>query len=633
MRRRFAPFLAGAALLSGVLVSVGAPPASADSIVATTSGTVVTVTITGALDAYFSCNAGGKVQVSTVVASPAINCSALTSVHVNGDAAVQRVLGAGLDAAAFSAHPNLVVDLGGGIDSFYETGRADTADLGPGNDYAYLRSGGAFNGTIALGSGNNSLVVYGSAANDVMTATSANANASVASNNGAVASVSAATSVTWLSVYGQAGNDTISAVPVTVASSIVTTYLSGDDGNDTLQAGPAGSGLAGGSGTNTLNGGAADDDFWSESVADTINAGAGTDSVYDQSPGRSGGRTLTGTGTKIYNETFESCDTVQRIRPAASGGMSDTASLCRPGIALLPNTYVRLLSDTGVEGDVASRGIVDVVVPGAQRVDVAGDLGDDDLMDVTVPTGTWTVNGTLPGSTSVGTDDPNLGNVYFNHIGKLSVHGPWTDKDQGFAHRVTRDLLFRFPTNSARDAIRDQLASHAKTRPQVIASLMNTDEYRGLDVDRVFVQFLKRQPDAAGRTYWINGLHNGKSLRKFRAQLFGSNEYFAKAGGTNEQFVEAAYLDVLGRLPDPAGKAYWVNKINNGTGRGSVANAFLASTEARRNIVKDQYLRFVGRTPFPAEADQWIATLGSSATGEQDLIAFLAASGTYYSAG
>lgn len=632
MRRRLVPSLAGAALLSGALVSVGAPPASADSLVATTSGTVVTVTIVGNLDAYFSCNASGKVMVGAVTAAPALACSALTSVHVNGDSGDQRVVGSGLDVAAFSTHPNLVVSLGDGNDTFYETERADTADLGPGIDTAYLHAGGVANGTIALGGGTNALTVYGTAANDTMTASSTNGNVSVSSNNGAVASVSAATSVTNLDVEGYAGNDTISAVGITGASSVASIYLGGGLGDDTLSASPKGSSLDGGAGTNVLNGSATVDRIYSASVTDSIYAGSGADQVFDVTPGRSGGQSLSGTGSKDYNETFASCDTVQRVRPYAINGMSITASVCRPGISNLTNTFTRYLTDTGVDSEVASKGVIDVVVPGPQRIDVAGDVGEDDIMDVTVPTGTWTVTGTVPGSMSIGTSDATLGSVYLNHIGKLSVHGPWTDKDQGFAHRVTRDLLFRFPTNAARDAIRDQLKNHTKTRAQVVASIIGTDEYRGLDVDRVFVQFLKRPADASGRAYWINGIKNGKSLRKFRAQLFGSNEYYAKAGGNNEDFVQQAYLDVLGRLPDAAGETYWINKLANGTSRGAVAISFLNSTESRRNIAKDQFLRFVGRYPSTAEADQWIATLGSSATGEQDLVAFLAASGSYYAA-
>ena len=85
--------------------------------------------------------------------------------------------------------------------------------------------------------------------------------------------------------------------------------------------------------------------------------------------------------------------------------------------------------------------------------------------------------------------------------------------------------------------------------PAVVAGLMDTDEYRGLDVDRTFVKYLRRTADPAGRTYWITSIRNGKALWRFRAQLFGSNEYFTKAGGENEGGGWAAHgrrgLDLL----------------------------------------------------------------------------------------
>jgi len=220
--------------------------------------------------------------------------------------------------------------------------------------------------------------------------------------------------------------------------------------------------------------------------------------------------------------------------------------------------------------------------------------------------------------------------VTMSDVESYRVHGPWTDRNQGFVHRVHRDLLFRFLSDAQRDAIRTQLANGGRTRAQVTASIVSTDEYRGLDVDRVFVSYLQRPSDPSGRTYWIGSLRNGKSLRQFRAQLFGSNEYFTKSGGTNEAFMVAAYADVLGRLPDPSGQDYWVRKLNNGTERGLVARQFLASTEARCNIVKDQFLRFIDRQPTTDEATFWVSVLGSSASGEQDLVAFLANSNAYF---
>ena len=187
----------------------------------------------------------------------------------------------------------------------------------------------------------------------------------------------------------------------------------------------------------------------------------------------------------------------------------------------------------------------------------------------------------------------------------------------------------RFATDAQRDAASAALTNGTKTRAQIVQSIVGTDEYRGVDVDRVFLRYLRRHADSGGKTYWIGSLRNGKSLRQFRAQLFGSSEYFTKAGGTNATFVERAYEDVLGRKPDPSGLAYWTNKANNGTERGLIARQFLSSAEAKRTIVRDQFLRFLDRQPTAGELTQWTAAL-DGVNGEQALVSMLAGSAAYF---
>jgi len=87
---------------------------------------------------------------------------------------------------------------------------------------------------------------------------------------------------------------------------------------------------------------------------------------------------------------------------------------------------------------------------------------------------------------------------------------------------------------------------------------------------------------------------------------------------------------VLHRPPDAAGLAYWVGRLDAGGSRTTVADTFLNTSEARRAIVTDQFLRFLDRPPTTASADTWTATLGSSPTGEQDLIAALASGAEYF---
>lgn len=622
--------LAVVGVVAGTAVVVGASPASA-AVTVTSSGSVVTVTASGDTNIGFDCTSGAFTAANTA-ASPSISCGAVTKVIVNGDTGGQTVRGFDLERPEFAGNPYLVASLGVGDDWLIETDGADTIDMGPGSDTVFINAGGSDNVSVTMGTGVNDTAYFdGTDGPDFITATSTGSNAtgSVTSNDGG--SNRTVQSVDSLVLRGLEGNDTIDANGVTAASSINSVTQFGGEGNDHVTAGVKPGTLYGNEGTNTLTGGEASMLMVSWSETDTIETGAGgNDGLFDTINGRSGGRTITGSTLRSYSQDQDGCDAQTRIRPSGSASVV-ASSLCRPGIQNLPATVGRVSVD--FDDSVNSKGLADVVLPEGVDVDVRGDSFGDDLLDVTIPSGSWT-SSTSNGVTTIDPANSSWGNLTFRNISAATVvtHGPWSDKNESFGHRLIRDLLYRFATTTEREAISTPLANGTKTRAQIVAATMGTDEYRGNDVDRVFVRFLKRTADPGGRTYWINALRSGRSLQKFRAQLFGSNEYFTKAGGTNKAFVRAAYFDVLGRLPDPSGEAYWTNKINNGTERGQVANAFLASTEARRAIVKDQYQRFALRLPTTSEAEQWVTKLAQP-TGETDLIANLAASNAYYNAG
>lgn len=610
-----------------LVVGPFARPAAA-GVVASTSGTTITVAATGSTAVGFSCS-GGSTAVNGIVAMPAVPCASLSKVTVTGDAGAQQLYGAQLDA--FAGHPALVASLGDGADTVQESAFADTISTGPGDDLLSL-DGGAPNVSMDLGAGTADVVyVRASTASDQVTVASTGASLiaeRTTPSTGATATdvVSGAES---LSVYGYGGADVLSTEGVSAASTLTSISLYGGDGDDTLAGGPKGEVFATGSGTNTVSAGAGSDVIWSESSTDALDGGSDAlvDLVHDTASLHAGGRTLTGFGTQDVLEVQAlTGDVTARVRPTAGGAALATITLTRNGQQLLPASFGTVEPIVGDVGQVAHRSLVDVVAAG-HRVSAQGEAADTDLLDVTIPSGTWQVTD-IGGTVEVLPNDPAYRPVSMIDVDAYRVHGPWASANRGFAHRATRDLLFRFASTAALDDLQAKLDAGTRSRAQVVAGLMGTDEYRGLDVDRTFVKYLGRVPDASGRSYWIGGLRNGKALWRFRAQLFGSNEYFAKAGGTNALYVQRAYADVLGRAPDPSGLAYWSGKLDKGADRGSVALQFINSAEARRRLVDDQFLRFLDRTPTGTEQATWVSAL-PGATGEQDLIAFLVGSSAY----
>ena len=617
------------------LALVPSAPASAAGVVVTPSGNALSIATTGDVSVEFGCFSS-KVAVNGTVVSPNIACNLLDHVVVTGDSGAQVVRADELDFGAFTGHPYLTANMNDGADTVFGTAQADNVALGPGDDGFYENVGSVANVAVSLGTGSNTWELDGQDLADTITFTSTGSTVAAHVVNSQGTRDLSASSVHLLYSNGNGGNDEIDASGVTAASTVTSTILySGSGSANHLIGSVTSSAMDTYGGSATMDGGPAQDYFYSYSTADVIHGNGGEDWVYDDCCGRTGGRTAENAGGHLhFSVDLHGNDAVARIRPDArygTGHATMATSLNRTGLTEWGPDTIDMQAHHSYVGVIDTAALFDVVLPaGANQVYVSGDAAKNDLLDVTVPTGTWVVSGSPALYLTIDPDDPSLPTMQSFQVGAYKVHGPWTDKDRGFAHRVNRDLLLAFPTDAARDAIRNQLHAGTTTRAAVVKGLVGSDAYRGLDVDRVFRRFLKRQADSSGRSYWISAIRNGKSLRKFRAQLFGSNEYFTKAGANTTSFVRAAYRDVLGRFPDRSGEAYWVHKIDTGTERGAVANAFLASSESKRSIVKDQFMRFLDRYPSASEETTWMSKLDTSASGEQDLVAFLASSTAYY---
>lgn len=619
-------FLSFVVLLLGVGVVVGSPPAGA-AVSVSSAGNQFAVSVTGNETVSFSC-VGGTARVNGVTGTVPIACGSLTGVTLTGDGGAQTVNGADLDDPAFTAGPSVNFTMNGGADVVTDTLRNDTITMGAGTDRITTKAQGVGNLHFNMGADQDTVFVEGTPEADGLYIGSSGQSATILALTAAGNHTTTISATEIIVARGRGGDDGLSSVDVGVGSSLGFVQLDGGDGSDSLLSGTVGAQLFGGAGPNQITGGGGADLIRTSSVGDTISPGGGTNRIIDSTSLRTGGRSITTfSGARdLYELEHPLRDGVVRVRPGASGG-SVTSSLARPGRQDIGTSFagVRVSYDTATTPN--SRHLVDLVLPqGSETQTLSLDKGGDDLVDVTIPAGTWTeVDG--PVTFSIDPAGP-YGTVQIFDAGPVSVHGPWTDVNDGYAHRVVRDLLFRFLTPEARTTLATRVA-FGTPRSLIVGELMGTDEYRGLDVDRIFVQYLRRQPDAGGRTFWIGSIAGGNPLWRMRAQVFGSPEYFSKAGGTNAGFVRKAYADVLGRLPDAAGEQYWVNRLAAGDLRSVVAKQFLTVAETRNAIVDDQFLRFLDRVATPTERATWSPRMNESG-GEQALIRSLAASATYF---
>ncbi|MBV1928650.1 MAG: DUF4214 domain-containing protein [Gammaproteobacteria bacterium] len=98
----------------------------------------------------------------------------------------------------------------------------------------------------------------------------------------------------------------------------------------------------------------------------------------------------------------------------------------------------------------------------------------------------------------------------------------------------------------------------------------------------LYVAFYNRAPDKAGLTYWENRAGEGNSGNTFNeiASGFASHPKFSELYDhlSNQQFVEAIYLNVLGFAGDTSGITFWTDAIVGGTSRPQMVYEFIYST-------------------------------------------------------
>lgn len=97
-------------------------------------------------------------------------------------------------------------------------------------------------------------------------------------------------------------------------------------------------------------------------------------------------------------------------------------------------------------------------------------------------------------------------------------------------------------------------------------------------VDRLYAEFLGRDADDAGRSYWVNKITGGMSAVDVSAGFVFSNE-LRDMNLSNEEFVRRAYTVYLNREPDAAGIAYWVGLLERGNDYGCIIHGFGESDE------------------------------------------------------
>jgi uncharacterized protein YkwD len=154
---------------------------------------------------------------------------------------------------------------------------------------------------------------------------------------------------------------------------------------------------------------------------------------------------------------------------------------------------------------------------------------------------------------------------YANMIGDYNLLGV------GVVHTSQRTFVtFRFAKGTPR-----------ATAPAPPPPVLSRDDAEA-KVRRLYLAYFDREPDTGGLDHWSDALQSGFPLGQVSYEFSRSAEFVTTYGLLDDGgFLRLVYGNVLGRDPDPGGYDYWIRKMVDGMGRGSVMANFAESAEFR----------------------------------------------------
>lgn len=168
------------------------------------------------------------------------------------------------------------------------------------------------------------------------------------------------------------------------------------------------------------------------------------------------------------------------------------------------------------------------------------------------------------------------------------------------------DLLDRNPELSGHEYWSNQLERYGVPVPVMQYAMLFSDEYAYNRIADEYWRFFDRDPDEEGGDYYAGKVQQGMPLEYLSVDLVDSEEFYANAGGTDEDFVAAAYERILYREADQGGLDYYVGELAEGAGLDDVAYSLLRSDEALGDEVAWLYSKHLRRDVDDAGLSYWV---------------------------
>jgi hypothetical protein len=205
------------------------------------------------------------------------------------------------------------------------------------------------------------------------------------------------------------------------------------------------------------------------------------------------------------------------------------------------------------------------------------------------------------------------------------------DDDTAFVRQVYLDFLNREPEPAGLTFWVEQLIAGNVTRAALVEQYLLSPEFgeRIAPVVRLYFAYFRRIPDYDGLMYWVNDLAQGGSLLGISNAFATSAEFIDTYGSLdNAAFATLVYQNVLGRDPEAGGLTYWTDQLNGGLSRGQMMIGFSDSAEnqqlmAHKVYVTMVYMGLLRRAPDAGGFAYWVDSMNQGSSGQGLIDGFL----------
>ncbi len=185
-----------------------------------------------------------------------------------------------------------------------------------------------------------------------------------------------------------------------------------------------------------------------------------------------------------------------------------------------------------------------------------------------------------------------------------------------FVTALYRDVLQRAPDQLGLTTYTNELMN-GTSASAIVATVWQSAEHRGIQVDGFYRTILNRPADASGRQAWVNSMLAGMTAESVMFSFTTSAEYL-QDNPLNLSFVRSLYFDILGRTPDAAGQASWIAALTLGAVTPAQAvQSFIDSHERHVKLVDSFYINYLRRTADTVGETAWAAQLDARTVDEQ----------------